>query len=59
MFLFRMIGRLTYLVFFVLGGFLFAIPKWLLFGTRGSRERRKILAQQNELLKRTAAPPKQ
>jgi hypothetical protein len=52
MFLFRMIGRLFYAVFFVLGGFLFAIPKWILMGTRGSRERRKILKNQERMLKK-------
>jgi hypothetical protein len=52
MFVFRMIGRLFYAVFFVLGGFLFAIPKWILMGTRGSRERRKILKNQERMLKK-------
>lgn len=39
----RMLGRAFYAVFFVLGGFLFAIPKWILFGTRASRDRRKMV----------------
>jgi hypothetical protein len=46
----RVIGRLGFAIFFILGGFLFYIPKWLLMGTKGSRERRKILKQQKELL---------
>ena len=50
--MFRLIGRLFYAVFFVLGGFLFAIPKWILMGTRGGRERRKIIRQQGDLLRR-------
>jgi hypothetical protein len=50
MFIFRAFGRLLYAVFFLLGGFLFAIPKWIMMGTRGSRERRKIIEQQKQLL---------
>jgi hypothetical protein len=46
-----MFRRLLYAIFFVFGGFLFAIPKWILMGTRGSRDRKKILRQQAELLK--------
>lgn len=45
-----MIRRLFYAVFFVFGGFLFAIPKWLLMGTKGSRDRKRILKQQEQLL---------
>jgi hypothetical protein len=45
--------RLAYAVFFVFGGFLFAIPKWILMGTKGSRERKRLLKQQTEILKRT------
>lgn len=48
-----MIRRLLFLIFFVLGGFLFYIPKWLLMGTKGGRERKKILKQQEEILRRT------
>ena len=44
--------RLMFAVFFVLGGFLFYIPKWILFGTHGGRQRKKIIRQQKELLKR-------
>lgn len=47
-----MIRRFAYAIFFVFGGFLFAIPKWLLFGARGERQRKKILKQQEELLRR-------
>jgi hypothetical protein len=43
----------SFLVFFVLGGFLFYIPKWILMDTKGSREGKKILKQQEEILKRT------
>lgn len=46
-----MFKRLGYVIFFVFGGFLFAIPKWILTGTRASRERKRILEQQQELLK--------
>ena len=45
-----MLGRLLFLVFFCLGGFLFYIPKWLLMGTKGSRQRKKILRQQQQIL---------
>lgn len=45
-----MIRRFFYAIFFMLGGFLFAIPKWILLGTRASRERKKILKQQREIL---------
>jgi hypothetical protein len=48
---FRMMGRLLYAIFFLFGGFLFAVPKWILFGTRGGRERRKILKQQKQILR--------
>jgi len=46
-----MFRRLAYAIFFVFGGFLFAIPKWILMGTRGSRQRKKILKQQRQILK--------
>lgn len=46
----RMIGRLFYAVFFLLGGFLFAIPKWILLGTKGSRDRRKMIKLQKKQL---------
>ena len=46
-----MIRRLFYAVFFVFGGFLFAIPKWILMGTKGSRQRKAILKTQKRLLK--------
>ena len=39
------IRRLLFLAFFLLGGFLFYIPKWVLFGTRGERQRKKILRE--------------
>lgn len=46
-----MLRRLVFAVFFVLGGFLFYIPKWIAFGTRGERDRKKILRQQEQLLR--------
>jgi hypothetical protein len=49
-----MFRRIGYAVFFIFGGFLFAIPKWLLMGTRASRERKRLLKQQAEILKRTS-----
>lgn len=48
-----MIGRFFFVVFFALGGFLYYIPKWLIVGTKGGRERKKILKQQKEILRRT------
>ena len=53
-----MIRRLFFAIFFLLGGFLFYIPKWIIMGTKGGRERKKmlkLLEQQNELLRRNAA----
>jgi hypothetical protein len=47
-----MIRRLLFLIFFCLGGFLFYIPKWLFMGTKGSRDRKKIIRQQQEILRR-------
>ena len=47
-----MIRRLFFAIFFVCGGFLFYIPKWILMGTKGGRERKKILEQQKQILKR-------
>ncbi len=49
-----MIRRLFFIVFFALGGFVFYIPKWLLMGTKGSRDRKRLIKlqkQQNKLLK--------
>lgn len=48
-----MIRRLLFTVFFLLGGFVFYIPKWILMGTKGSRDRKKmirLLKKQNRLL---------
>jgi hypothetical protein len=45
------IRRLLFVIFFCLGGFLFYIPKWILMGTRGERQRKKILKQQGQILK--------
>jgi hypothetical protein len=47
-----MFRRLLFLIFFCLGGFIFYIPKWLLMGTKGSRDRKRILRQQEEILRR-------
>jgi hypothetical protein len=49
-----MLRRIGFLIFFCLGGFLFYIPYWLIRGTRGSRDRKKLMRQQDELLRRTA-----
>jgi hypothetical protein len=48
------------MVFFICGGFLFYIPKWILMGTKGGRDRKamlkaqrqnnQLLAQQNQIL---------
>jgi hypothetical protein len=45
------VRRLLFAVFFVCGGFLFYIPKWILMGTRGERQRKKIIKQQRQILK--------
>lgn len=37
-----MIRRLAFVIFFCLGGFLFYIPKWILVGTKGERDRKKM-----------------
>jgi hypothetical protein len=53
-----MIGRFFFVIFFCLGGFLFYIPKWILMGTKGSRQRKKLLKlqeEQNQLLRNTLA----
>ena len=46
-----MLRRLLFVVFFCLGGFLFYMPKWILMGTKDSRDRKKIIKQQNKILK--------
>lgn len=51
-----MFRRLAFAIFFVLGGFLFYIPYWVLRGSKGSRDRKRILKQQKEMLKQTEAP---
>lgn len=54
-----MIRRLLFVVFFTLGGFVFYVPKWILMGTKASRERKRLIKEQkrtNRLLeKRTNA----
>lgn len=52
-----MIRRLFYAIFFVLGGFLFAIPKWILVGTKGGRERRKMIKLQKRQLRELGKRP--
>lgn len=47
-----MIRRFFYAVFFLLGGFLFAIPKWILMGTRASRDRKRMVKLQRELVRK-------
>lgn len=42
------------------GGFLFYIPKWILVGTKGSRDRKRLLKaveRQNALLERQLREP--
>lgn len=55
-----MFGRIAFAIFFVLGGFLFVIPYWLIFGTKGQRQRKALLREQrrtNALLGQQAAAP--
>jgi hypothetical protein len=40
--------RLIFVIFFCLGGFLFYIPKWILMGTKRSRDRKEMLRLQKE-----------
>lgn len=40
-----MLSRLLFVIFFCLGGFLFYIPKWIVMGTKGGRQRNQILSQ--------------
>jgi len=40
--------RLGFLILFICGGFLFYIPKWILFGTAAGRERKRLLKEQKE-----------
>jgi hypothetical protein len=50
-----MIRRLLFVVFFAFGGFLFYVPKWILFGAKASRDRKKLIRlakKQNRLLER-------
>lgn len=50
-----MIRRFFFVIFFALGGFFYYVPKWILIGTKASRERKKLIKlqkQQNELLRR-------
>lgn len=51
-----MLRRILFIVFFICGGFLFLIPKWILMGTKGGRDRKKILKQQKAILKGQKAP---
>jgi hypothetical protein len=40
-----MLGRVFFLIFFCLGGFLFYIPKWILMGTKSSRQINQLSKQ--------------
>ena len=46
-----MIKRALFVLFFCFGGFLFYVPYWILFGTKGSRERKRLIKLQEEQLK--------
>lgn len=49
-----MIRRLLFLTFFWIGGVVFYVPKWILMGTKGSRDRKRLIkltAEQNRLLR--------
>ena len=50
-----MIRRLLFVIFFLLGGFLFYVPKWILMGTKGSRDRKRMIRLQKKQLKATRA----
>lgn len=52
-----MIRRLLYAIFFGLFGFVFAIPKWIVMGTRGSRQRKKMIRLQKQQLRETRKRP--
>ena len=43
-----MLRRLFFMTFFMFGGFLFYIPKWVLMGTKASRDRAEIIKQLRE-----------
>ena len=52
-----MIRRLLFVIFFAVGGFFYYVPKWILIGTKGQRQRKQLISQQkrtNELLERQA-----
>ena len=49
--LWRFTARAGYLILLVLFGLPFAALKWLLLGTRGGRERRKLLKLQRRQVK--------
>jgi hypothetical protein len=46
-----MIRRVFYLMFVVVTGGVGALVKWLFMGTRGGRQRQKIIKQQKRLLR--------
>lgn len=50
--LYRFSARLVYLTLLLLFGLPFAVIKWVLVGTRGSRERRKQIRLEQQALKR-------
>ena len=49
--------RLLFVIFFIFGGFLFYIPKWIIMGTKGSRDRKKIIKLQKQTLKEQRRRP--
>jgi hypothetical protein len=47
--------RLVFIVFFVFGGFLFYVPKWVIFGTKASRDRKRMVEQLNRIERSSVA----
>lgn len=57
-----MIRRLFYVLFVVTLGWPFMVVKWVVLGTKGSRDRRKMIRlqkKQNRLLKQARPEPPQ
>jgi hypothetical protein len=46
----------VFFVFFCLGGFLFYIPKWILMGTKGERQRKATLKELRQIRKQALTP---
>ena len=49
--IYRFFARLAYLVLLLTLGLPFAALKWLLLGTRGGRENRKLMRMQRKLIR--------